>query len=48
MRPETRQRLMNHFREDVERLGMLLGEDVVARWYTETPIAVPAEVPSDG
>ncbi|MDX1546897.1 MAG: sulfotransferase [Rhodothermales bacterium] len=33
MRPETRQRLQTHFRPDVERLGALLGEDLVARWF---------------
>ena len=47
MHPETRERLMMHFREDVERLSDLLGEDVIERWYHAAPVPMLAEVASD-
>lgn len=45
MREATRRRLQTHFRPDVERLGALLGEDLLARWYPAESIpgaSVPA------
>ena len=48
MQPATRQRLLDHFRADVERLSDLLGEDVVARWYAATPSAPVLEDVADG
>lgn len=48
MKEATRRRLEAHFRDDVEALGRLLGQDLTARWLSKTapsetaPSAFPA------